>query len=168
MAVWQKLSPVFMVRKWQFLFFSAFVDCGENMVWLFHIMSCERERAREMGWLIWIQSELAFTLCRLWPFQPGTPLNDYCKHSRPLLFNDDKFHSELHCVRTYLLRLVFTLFWDDFVYLSALCVSVLWGFGLWIQALENVSIICPFNVCSSSASGIMVCLFRIFPKMDWY
>lgn len=43
MAVWQKLTPVFMVLKWQFLFFSVFVDCGENMVWLFHIVS-ERER----------------------------------------------------------------------------------------------------------------------------
>lgn len=51
-------------------------------------------------------------------FRSGTPLNDYCKHSSPLHFNDDKFHLKSCFVRSYLLRLDFTLFWNYFVYLT--------------------------------------------------
>lgn len=94
-------------------------------------------RRRQMSWLILVQSELFFQLCRLWPFHSGTLLNDYNKHSSLLHFDDNQCHLNSRCGRSNLLRLAsIALFWISIAYLTMLA-DCFFGLGPRIQAQRN-------------------------------
>lgn len=125
-------------------------------------------RRRQMSWLIWVQSELFFQLCRLWPFQSGTLLNDCNKHSSLLHFDDNQCHLNSRCGRNNLLRLVsIPLFWISIAYLT-MSADCFFRLGPRIQAQRKGSFMILPLTFALWISEIKVCLYWRLPQPSWY